>query len=157
GMRMTKGALTIVNAPLRKIVAAAYGISEDHDAYFLAGPDWMATERYDVTATFPGSTTPDQMRVMLQSLLAMRFQMTFHRETRGIPAYVLTATKAGLKAQPAAAGAPQGFRRSPGRLETQSATMSVLADKLSQQSDRPVVDATGIRGSYAFKLDWQPD
>ena len=52
-IRMAKGSLTIANAPLRKIVGAAFGIGEDRDAYLLAGPGWMVAERYDVAATFP--------------------------------------------------------------------------------------------------------
>jgi uncharacterized protein (TIGR03435 family) len=154
---MTKGSLTIVNAPLRKIVAAAFAIGEDRDAYLLAGPDWISTERYDITASFPAAATADQMRLMLQALLATRFRMTFHRETKGVPVYALVQGKGELKLHSAAQGASTGYRRGPGHLETESSTLSLLADKLSQQSDRPVMDATGIKGLFAFKLDWQPD
>jgi uncharacterized protein (TIGR03435 family) len=157
GMRVTKGSLMIVNAPLQKIIAAAFGIGEDRDAYLLAGPDWINAEHYDISASFPAGTTPDQMRLMLEALLTMRLHMSFHRETRGVSAYALVQDKGGLKAQRAAAGAPTGYRRNPGHLETESSTISLLADKLSQQSDRPVVDATGLEGAYAFKLEWQPD
>ena len=154
---MAKGSLTIANAPLRKIVDAAFGIGEDRDAYLLAGPGWMVAERYDVAARFPATTSADQVRLMLQALLKERFGMKFHRETRDVPAYVLVVGKSGLKARPAAEGSAPGFNRRPGHLETRSATMAVLADKLSQQSDRPVVDKTAVPGSYEFTLDWTPD
>jgi len=156
-IQMAKGSLTMVNAPLRRIVDAAFGIGEDRDAYLLAGPGWMVTERYDVTAKFPAATSPDQARLMLQALLKERFAMKFHRETRDVPAYVLAVGKSGLKARPAAEGSAPGFNRRQGHLETRSATMAALADKLSQQSDRPVVDETAVRGSYEFTLDWTAD
>ena len=94
---------------------------------------------------------------MPQALLTERFGMKFHRETREVPAYVLVVAKSGLKARPAAEGSAGGFNRRPGHLETRSATMAGLADKLSQQSERPVVDQTAVRGSYEFTLDWTPD
>jgi uncharacterized protein (TIGR03435 family) len=154
---MANGSLTMANAPLRKIAGAAFGIGEDRDAYLLAGPGWMAAERYDVAAKFPAATPPDQVRLMLQTLLKERFGMKFHRETREVPAYVLVVGKSGLKARPAAEGSKGGFNRRSGHLETRSATMAGLADKLSQQSERPVLDKTALGGSYEFTLDWTPD
>jgi uncharacterized protein (TIGR03435 family) len=156
-MQITKGSLTIANAPFAKIVAAAFGISEDRDAYLLAGPTWIAAEKYDVIAKFPAATSSDQMRLMLQALLRERFGMRFHREVREVPAYVLVVAKSGLKARAAAEGSAGGFRRGLGHLESHAATMAVLADKLSQQSDRPVVDKTAVSGSYEFAIDWTPD
>jgi uncharacterized protein (TIGR03435 family) len=156
-IQMAKGSLTMANAPLRRIVSAAFGISEDRDPYLLAGPGWMAAERNDVAAKFPAATSADQVRLMLQALLKERFGMKFHRETREVPAYVLVVAKSGLKARPAAEGSAGGFNRRQGHLESRSATMAALADKLSQQSDRPVVDKTAVRGSYEFTVDWTPD
>ena len=156
-IQMAKGSLTMVNAPLRRIVDAAFGIGEDRDAYLLAGPGWMMAERYDVMAKFPPATSTDRVRLMLQALLTERFAMKFHRETRDVLAYVLVVGKSGLKARSAPEGSTGGFNRRQGHLETRSATMAALADKLSQQSDRPVVDKTAVVGSYEFTLDWTPD
>jgi uncharacterized protein (TIGR03435 family) len=97
-MQMSTGSLTIVNAPLTRIVGAAFGISEERIAYLLAGPDWMGVERYDVNAKFPASTSADQVRLLLQALLKQRFGMRFHREMREVPAYALVVAKSGLKA-----------------------------------------------------------
>jgi uncharacterized protein (TIGR03435 family) len=83
--------------------------------------------------------------------------MKFHREMREVPAYALVVAKSGLKARAATEGSATGFRRGPGHLDSTYATMAQLADKLSQNYDRPVVDKTGVRGSYAFTLDWAPD
>jgi len=156
-VQMTKGSLTIANAPLTKIMGTAFGISEDWDAYLLAGPGWTGVERYDVIAKFQASASLDQVRLMLQALLKERFGMKFHREIREVPAYALVVAKSGVKARAAAEGSTGGFRRRPGHLESRAATMAELTDKLSQQSDRPVVDKTAVRGSYEFTLDWTPD
>ena len=156
-MQLTKGSLVFSNVPLAKVVAAAFGISEDRQTYLLSGPAWMSAERFDVTAKFPASASTDQVRFMLQAALADRFGMKFHRETRDVPAYSLVVAKSGLKAHPAAEGSAGGFRNGPGHLESKSATMSLLADKLSRQSDRPVIDKTAVRGSYEFLLGWTPD
>lgn len=156
-MQVAKGSLAFSDVPLVKIVAAAFGISEDREAYLLAGPGWMGAERYDLVARFPAPTSAGQMRLMLQAMLTERFGMRFHRETRDVPAYALVVAKGGLKARTAAEGSAGGFRRGPGHLESKSATMSLLADKLSPQSDRLVVDKTEVRGSYEFAIDWTPD
>ena len=156
-IQMAKGALTMMNAPLVKIISTAFGISEDRDAYLLAGPSWIREERYDVIAKFPAASSADQVRLMLQALLNERFGMRFHREMREVPAYALIVAKSGLKARPAAEGSLGGFRRGAGHLESRSGTMAALADKLSQSSDRPVVDKTAIPGAYEFALDWVPD
>jgi uncharacterized protein (TIGR03435 family) len=156
-MQLAKGSLTITNALLTKIMGAAFGISEDRDAHLLVGPDWMRSEKYDVIAKFPTSTSMDQVRLMLQSLLKERLGMKFHREIREVPAYALVVAKHGLKARAAAEDNSGGFRRRTGHLESRSATMTALADKLSQQADRPVVDRTEVRGSFEFMLDWAPN
>ena len=156
-MQMAKGSLTIANAPLSKIIGAAFDIGEDRDAYLLAGPAWMEVERYDVIAKFPAATPADRARLMLQALLKERFGMRFHREMREVPAYALVVARSGLKARAAAEGSPGGFSRRAGHLESRAATMAALADKLSLQSDRPVVDKTAVRGSFEFALDWAPD
>ncbi len=156
-MQMTKGLLTMENAPLNRIVGAAFGINEERLTFLLAGPGWMEVERYDVSAKFPPTTSPIQVRSMLQTLLRERFGMTFHRESKDIPAYALVVAKGGLKAPAAVAGGAGGFRKGVGHLESQASTMALLADKLSEQSDRPVVDRTAVQGSYQFAIDWTPD
>ena len=67
----------------------------------ISGPDWLATERYDSTAKVPPGTTVEQLRLMLQRLLAERFQVRLHRETKTLPVYYLTVAKNGPKLQPA--------------------------------------------------------
>jgi uncharacterized protein (TIGR03435 family) len=72
----------------------------------IEGPDWLSTERFDIAATMPPSTTQAQFRLMLQSLLADRFHLTYHRETREVPVYLLTVAKGGPKLKPSGSAAP---------------------------------------------------
>src|SRR6185312_7769102 len=104
GMRLSGSQLTIANVPLQRIAGAAFRIGEDRIDSLLKGPAWVTPECYDISAKIPAGTSPPQMPAMLQALLKARFGMTFHRETRDLPAYALTVAKSGLKAQPAKAG-----------------------------------------------------
>lgn len=157
GMRLAGSQLTILNVPLQRIAGAAFRIGEDRIDSLLTGPAWIATECYDTSAKIPADTAPAQMPAMLQALLKARFGMSFHRETRDLPAYVLVVAKSGLKAQPAKPDGRTGFRIRPGHIESESATMAALTDKLSRLADRPVVDKTTLTGNYEFQLDWAPD
>ena len=156
-MRLAGSQLTIADVPLQKIAGAAFGIGEDRIDSLLAGPNWMTTECYDISAKLPEGATTAQLPGMLQALLKERFGMSFHRETRDLPAYALVAAKSGLKAQPAKPGARTGFRIGRGHIESESATMAGLTDKLSRLANRPVVDKTNLTGSYEFRLEWDPD
>src|SRR5258708_39491504 len=95
------GMLTIRNLPLRTIIGAAYGIAE----YQIAGPQWLKQERFDILAKTDASvSSEDEMLPLLQPLLAERFSLTMHRETKQLPAYVLTVTTNGPTFQPTDAG-----------------------------------------------------
>lgn len=93
---------------LKVLLMNAYDVKN----YQISGPSWLDTERFDVTATLPPTTTKEQFRVMLQNLLAERFKLAVHRDTKELSSYALVVTKGGPKMQesapptePAAAGA----------------------------------------------------
>src|SRR6202158_6181888 len=101
--------------PLKKVTLWAYGIPDDRE-YALGGPDWLTTERFDIQAKFPADTTPQQVRQMTQALLAERFKLTLHRESKQLPIYALVVGKNGPKIQAVEDG--QGRATGgPGRLE----------------------------------------
>jgi uncharacterized protein (TIGR03435 family) len=121
------------------------------------GPDWLDTERYDVAARTAGRSKEDQLRLMLQRLLADRFQLRVHRETKEGPGYSLRiAGKNGPKLQPAdAAGCtapkpnPCGkFLRSGGAITGEKVSMPELAHLLGNLTGLPVADDTGLRGVF---------
>jgi uncharacterized protein (TIGR03435 family) len=163
-VRITPGQVFMENVSLRKCIALAYNVSENQDSA-VAGPDWIRSEVYDIIAKFPPETPleqvrPEQVRMMLQELLADRFKLRLHRESKEVPVYALMVGKTGAKLQESASGTPSGFSMGSGHIEGRAASMAALADRLSNASfqlGRPVLDRTGLKGAYDFTLDWTPD
>lgn len=143
------------NVSLKKAALWAYGIPDDRE-YALAGPDWLTTERFDIQATFPADASPQQVRHMPQTLLAGRFKLALHHESRQMPIYVLVAAKAGPKIHAVEDGQGRASGH-PGRLEASKITMQKLADLLARMVGRQVVDETGMKGVFDFTLEWSPD
>jgi uncharacterized protein (TIGR03435 family) len=153
------GRFVATNINLKQLIDFAYGIKENQ----LSGaPAWIDSERYDVSAKPETTATPDQMKRMLQSLLADRFKLTFRKETKELPVYVLTVAKNGPKLEASKddstePGRGRGLRMSPGQLMAQGATASDFASHLSNILGRNVIDKTGLPGKYNFNLKWAPD
>ncbi|HVW09213.1 MAG TPA: TIGR03435 family protein [Bryobacteraceae bacterium] len=99
------GRISYANITLQSLLIVAYGadckIQDDCDQ--VIGPAWLRSNRYDMEAKLPGDTTAEQFRAMLQNLLAERFRMALHRETRDFPGYDLTLAKRGSKLIPSPA------------------------------------------------------
>jgi uncharacterized protein (TIGR03435 family) len=93
---------------------------------------------------------------MLQSLLAERFQLKLHRETKEVPMYALVVGKTGLKIKEGEFGR-SSTSGSPGHLTAQKMPIAKLADFLSGQLGSPVTDMTGMKGFFDFTLEWAPD
>jgi uncharacterized protein (TIGR03435 family) len=83
---------------LRQVLTRAYGVK----SYQISGPDWLDSERFNITAKVPAGTTKEQFLVMLQNLVIDRFQMTMHREKKDLPAFALVVAKGGVKMKVAA-------------------------------------------------------
>jgi uncharacterized protein (TIGR03435 family) len=149
---------------LKYMVAAAYGVTL---RTISGGPSWVDSDHYDIVAATPGDARPssDDQMLMLQSLLADRFQLRFHMEQKDFSFYALTVEKssARLKESPVAPDQqtalinvvfPGDFIRLPAR----NATMAQFAAILQRAVlDRPVLDKTGLTGKYDFDLEWTPD
>jgi uncharacterized protein (TIGR03435 family) len=137
------------NTILSSVVLKAY----DLKPYQLECPAWMRTEEYDISATAPAGSTPDQIPAMLQNLLADRFRMKLHREKRDWPVYALVVGKDGPKLKAMESANEQiGFTM--GRPETTLTAVSTtgFARMLSGFLDRPVLDMTGLTGYYDIKV-----
>jgi len=169
---MPGGALTVTNATLRMLLTLAYDV---RDFQISGGPGWVGSERYDINAKAERSATAEpvqedprnmtdaqrktnqeQMRQRLQALLAERFQLAIHRETKEAPVYALVVGKNGPKIQESKEGGPR-LMMGRGQLNGQGALMEMLANILSNQLGRPVLDKTGLQGKYDFKLEFTPD
>jgi uncharacterized protein (TIGR03435 family) len=154
-IRPSTGRISMENVSLEKLILNAYGIPDDRK-YALSGPNWLKTESFDIEATFPADTPLPQVRKMLQRLLAERFGLTLHRETRQLPVLALMVSKNGPKIHAVADGQPQ-TSGGPGRLQATRITMVKLSELLSRAEGLPVVDSTGLTGVFDFTLEWSPE
>jgi uncharacterized protein (TIGR03435 family) len=87
------GQLTYTNVALRNVIMNAYNVR----TYQITGPKTIDSERFDIVAKIPQGTTKEQFQLMLQGLLAERFGLKLHRETKELPAYALIVAKNGPK------------------------------------------------------------
>jgi len=141
--------LTLRNVSLWELILTAYGIKD----YQLSGPDWMKYERYDVTARAAATARANQIRAMLAALLAERFKLTVHRDTKDFTVDALVVGKNGPKIGNSQPEGPSRVRIDRGKMSFQNFSMARLADYLSQRSpDRPIVDATEIDGYFDFSV-----
>jgi uncharacterized protein (TIGR03435 family) len=154
-----KGDMIIRNVSLKRLIAMAHGIPESRE-YLLSGPDWLDSERFDISAKYPPETPDAAVLVMLQNLLSERFRIADHRETRQFSGYALLIGKGGSKLHSAADPRPFAmFRALAGHATGSSVSMPDLADRLSRppfELERPVVDFTGLQGRFDLALEWSP-
>jgi uncharacterized protein (TIGR03435 family) len=148
------------NIPLEFLVLTAFKLKESQLANL---PGWADSEKYDIEAKVEGKATQDETSVMLQSLLVDRFNLKYHREKKTMAVYSIVAAKGGVKAKeskdgpcPTTAICGSWFARS-NQIEGTRITMPQLADALTFQLDRIVVDKTGVRKTFDIKLTWSSD
>jgi uncharacterized protein (TIGR03435 family) len=153
----------------------------DVKAYQISGPAWMATERYNVIAKVPEGATKDQVNVMWQNLLAERFGVVLHHESKEFQVEELVVAKGGHKLKesteddPSAEGPPKldkkGDLSGPGLVTmitmnpngpsahtvAKAQPLSKLTTMLGNQVNRPVLDKTGLTGKYDFNIEFTPN
>lgn len=182
-------------ATFKALLMRAY----DLRSYQISGPLWVESERYEIAAKIPAGAGREQVSRMLQSLLAERFGLAAHKETRMLPIFALLPAKGGGKLKPSPpvdpgtpaptvaddgtlarrdvpklARGPDGFPdllagsnvprsyqavvAGPDgilyKLWARRETMQQLAERLSSQLNRPVIDMTCLRDQYDFTLAW---
>jgi uncharacterized protein (TIGR03435 family) len=144
------------NVPLRLLLTVAYSVKGDQ---ITGGPDWVDTARFDMNAAAARPSNSDELHLMLQNLLAERFHLRFHKETKQLPIYALSVDKDGPKLhahQAQNAGEPwidQSIERIlQVTMHAKVVTMDYFAFRLSQVLDRPVINQTKLPGSFDFDL-----
>jgi uncharacterized protein (TIGR03435 family) len=153
------GRLNIEAAELRQIVGLAYAVQR---VRVLGGPGWADSDQFDIAAkTESADATRDEIRSMLQTLLAERFKLVVHRETKEVPAYTLVVAKSGSKLKAAAPETKSGMASTlgpGGREQTvfEASPLRTLVNMLANTLDSPVVDKTGLDGIYDYTFEW-PD
>lgn len=154
---MTLGRLAARNATLKDLVRNAYSLD---DYQVLGGPAWMSSARFDVEAKAGASTNSEQLLLMLQSLLRERFKIAAHRETKELGVFALVLDKNGPKfhALEAAEQAcyPSCADHAAPLNRLRQRDLPSLARYLTRLgADRPVVDRTGLTGTFRIELDMQ--
>jgi uncharacterized protein (TIGR03435 family) len=142
--------LRMENMPMTVLIAMAYGMSDDR---LLNGPSWLGGTLYSVQAKPEGDTpmTEEQYQPLMQDLLRRRFHLAVHRETRQLSGYELMTAKGGPKLTPAPATDAMCYILANG-LECESANSASIASLLARPVGHPVVDKTGLSGSFKLKL-----
>jgi uncharacterized protein (TIGR03435 family) len=152
----------------QQIISIAYGVESFQSS---GGPSWLPSERFDIQAKMDAATTEALAKLsqaqrvlaqqqMLQALLADRFQLTVHRETKEGTIYTLVIAKGGPKlqeAKPEDPGADNMTSKSSGDLTAQAVPIARLVRNLTQMLGHPVLDKTELKGVYDFKLQFTPD
>jgi bla regulator protein blaR1 len=173
--------LSVTGATLQMLIQDAY---EVQDFQIVGAPKWVSSDRYDIEAKMDSAQmerlktlSPDERRLetqhMLQALLANRFQLATHGDTKELPGYALVIAKGGSKLHEAKPGDtyPNGIKGPDGKPGTglliigglggpvtgQAISIEGLVRLLSQQLGRTVQDETGLKGNYDFTLQWTPD
>jgi len=174
------GGITVTNMTLKDMISIAWRVQPFQ---ISGGPPWMDSLRFDVTAKPEARTAPAEVMVMLQALLADRFQVSIHRETKELPIYALVLARKDGKlgaslteakeggcepmdpskppAPPKPGERPQmgcgGMMIGPGRLNGVGVPLANLTPALSRILGRTVIDKTGLSGNYDVSLEWAPD
>jgi uncharacterized protein (TIGR03435 family) len=146
------------------LIEWSYGILPSQHS---GGPGWLEDDRYDIVAKAAGNATDDQMKLMTRTLLAERFKLRFHHETREAPVLVLGLGKTPPKLFPPKEGESRSLRVAPvDGPDKKIQSWHVVAtrysfDQLNQtfalQLGRVIVNQTGLEGDYDFALDFTPD
>jgi uncharacterized protein (TIGR03435 family) len=149
---------------LKFLLEWAYGILP---AQHSEGPSWMENDRYDIVAKAGGNATDAEMRLMTRTLLAERFKLKFHRETKEVPVIFISLGKTAPKLFPPKEGEKYSIR-----IEPQTGTdpkivswhvvatrfsFAQLNETFSRQLGRVIVNRTGMEGDFDFTLDMSPD
>jgi uncharacterized protein (TIGR03435 family) len=160
-----RGSVSIENLDLHKIIASSFRVQDS----MVVGPGWLNSTRYDIVGKGPDPNASNpEVWEMMRSLLAERFKLMYHLESREMPIYALTVAK----------GGPRLTRPEDGRCSAEIKAGKTCGDIIFPPygagvynmpigafigglartlQDRPIVDQTGLTGKYDIKVTWMPD
>ena len=182
GLHVDGAQVRVSHFSLKDYLGMAYKLK----VYQITGPDWIASDRFDINAKLPEGAKREQVPEMLQSLLENRFQLKMHRETKPFSVYALVVPKGGLKmealppdpdggddpsngAVDVSGGGGRGrnvsidlgkgssFTLGDNKVYAKKLSMTAFADLLARFEDRPVVDMTETKGNYDLTLEFTPE
>ena len=163
------GRYTVTNTTIKNVIKFAYNA---RDFQVTGAPAWVDTDRFDIDATageelaqqwrdLSRAQQIEELRPMVQSLLAHRFKMTVTHVVKELPVYALVVASDGPRLTPSTPTTPDQFRISGGPageavLTAKNEPIAALVTMLSQQLDHAVVDRSGLGGNYDLFLEWTP-
>jgi uncharacterized protein (TIGR03435 family) len=166
---LQRGRYVAKNATMLDLISAAYGVENEK---VQGGPTWLEKDQFDVIAKAPASMTTETVKPLLQALLAERFKLVVHTDTKPMPVFALTVGKGKPKLKEAASATDSGcVPRTEPPNPTQgiifvivatchNMTMDAFAPLLRQYAGgyltNPVVDLTGLKGNWDFEFRWSP-
>ena len=148
------------------LIKTAYGVDPD---IVVGGPAWLDFDHFDVIAKAPPATSPETIKLMLQALLADRFKLVIHKDTRPVQGFVLSVGKGKAKLKPADGAGEPGCQPQPSQrpgpdfvppnvVSCRNVTMEEFASALRGTAGGyltgPVLDSTGLKGAWDFDLKW---
>jgi len=146
------GRANITAAALRWIIAQAYDVQT---VRVQGGPGWLDSDLFDIVAKAErADARKEEVQAMVQALLADRFKLSLHRETKELPVYEVAVAKNGPKLPAANDAENKIFQSGRGRVVLQKYSMTAFVNFLSNTLGSPVSDRTALTGLYDFKLEW---
>ena len=157
------GSFSARGITLERLIQDAYHLQ---DSQVSGGPDWLKTARFDVDAKFdPQFVAAMQQRIddhkdfdnqaMLKAILASQFKLATHTKAQTLPVYDLVVDVGGPKLE--VATGMRTMRMGPGDLSSSGTPIEFLVQQLAVRLGQPVIDKTGLKGTYTYSLHWTPD
>jgi uncharacterized protein (TIGR03435 family) len=154
------GRIFYSRTPLRRLIMDAYQVQAEQ----VSGPEWLDSEKFDITANVRKGATKDQVDVMLQNLLKERFKLVLHKSAKEGLVYDLTVAKGGPKMKAAASSEPPEIRMARNHgLQRRICRACSIADLIrgvegfdpQRMAPERIVDRTGLTGRYNFILEYE--
>lgn len=145
----TPSGLSVRNTRLSGCISWAYDVQD----YQVSGPSWLNEARFDIVAKAAAAAPPAQVRAMLRELLAERFHLELHHQTKEMTALVMTVAKGGHKLKAVETEGSPSFTTGKMNLTGRGATIAQLTTFLSNELRMPVIDETGLTGRFDYFLD----
>ena len=151
---MLGGATRCTHVTVHTLIRWAYRL-DDHQ--LQGGPAWLESDRFDIVAKPESFATRGEVELMVQALLADRFKLSFHRDTKELAGYEIVVGKNGPKLQAADGDSKPRAETGMGFVTGKKMQIQFLAKALAHRLGCPVVDKTGLKSEFDYKLEWTPE
>src|SRR5262245_37734994 len=145
------GVLNFENLTLRMLISSAYGILDER----ISGPGWLDDARFTITAKPPAGYQPSQRPTLIRNLLIDRFGLVAHQEKKDVSGFALRVDAGGHRLV-TTTGERTFLTGRPGLISGNGRRIAEILPQLARSVGSPVIDETGLSGTYDIKLQWTP-